>query len=242
MGSWIPMSVLVEKKKYIQLHLPSISSPFFSCPHCTGFLFPIVCFQKSPPITPVLRINAGRHPPVTCSFISSWFQDFHRHFRCHWFCGAVDDYSEMWNSKMVEKLKNQRRHWLQQIEPKAAKNCRMIVDSLRKNWLSWSVKAVSHWHFCVTLIWAIKKYYEPARDRLKVIDLDWCKTARQSGFSLILFFWGGPRGSLAIFIIWDSMSLCRLYRLPRHQCDGRFSVAIGLHNEKLLSYCIYVCR
>ncbi len=81
------LTAMFRLKRSLQLYLPSItskSSHFFPSLHMCFFHFFLGTPQKSPPITPVLRINAGRHPPVTCSFISSSFQDFHRHCRCHW--------------------------------------------------------------------------------------------------------------------------------------------------------------
>lgn len=83
--------VSVEKNEYSFTYHPYLQIfPFFlPSLHRT---FSNLLFSAPEKITthhPVLRINAGRHPPVTCSFISGWFQDFHRHCRCHWFCGAV---------------------------------------------------------------------------------------------------------------------------------------------------------
>ena len=73
---------------------------------------------------------------------------------------------------MVEKLKNSKKAL---TSTNRTKSCEKLQDDcgfVAQKLTVMICEGCLLLAFCLTLIWALNKYYEPARDRLKVIDLD----------------------------------------------------------------------
>lgn len=227
---WELNSYVSVEKKQIQLYLPSIppNLPNF-CPSLSAlgcfFQFFVFGAWKNHHPSPRPSHKCWKTSPSNLQLHFQLVPRFSPPLSVPLVLWRGDDYSEMWNSKMVEKLKNQRRHWLQQIEQKLRKTAEWLWIRCAK------IDCHDLWRVSLVVIlrdfdlgnkksalWACPRSTQGDRSCV----MQDCKTVR---FWTSIDFFGGPRGSLAIFIIWDSMWLCRLYRLPRHKCDGRFSVA-----------------